>query len=395
MTGLLEIREKIKLIYVKGEVFILPVVKFLLAYIVLSAVNNRMGYMTQVTNVALVLILSLVCSFLSTGCVVFFAAVFSLLHMYALSPEVALVGLGVYLILYLLYFRFGLKDSLIVVLTPLLFGWSIPYVIPLAVGLVCGPASAISVACGVVIYYLSEAVVSNVSNIRTMDDDAMGKIRLMVDSIIKNKAMLVMAAVFALTVLVVYLLRRLSIDYAWTIAMVAGAMVLVMALLIGDLLFDTNISVGVTLLGSLLGLVVCKVIEFFRFCVDYNRTERVQFEDDEYYYYVKAVPKMTVAMTTKTVKKINSQKVGTARPGDYASARTAERTVVMERTANSGSAYRNAQRTPAQRAAAQRVAANGEYRTGRSVTVGNTEPVQESEAVNTDNGTADDYEELF
>ena len=395
MTGLLEIREKIKLIYVKGEVFILPVVKFLLAYIVLSAVNNRMGYMTQVTNVALVLILSLVCSFLSTGCVVFFAAVFSLLHMYALSPEVALVGLGVYLILYLLYFRFGLKDSLIVVLTPLLFGWSIPYVIPLAVGLVCGPTSAISVACGVVIYYLSEAVVSNVSNIRTMDDDAMGKIRLMVDSIIKNKAMLVMAAVFALTVLVVYLLRRLSIDYAWTIAMVAGAMVLVMALLIGDLLFDTNISVGVTLLGSLLGLVVCKVIEFFRFCVDYNRTERVQFEDDEYYYYVKAVPKMTVAMTTKTVKKINSQKVGTARPGDYASARTAERTVVMERTANSGSAYRNAQRTPAQRAAAQRVAANGEYRTGRSVTVGNTEPVQESEAVNTDNGTADDYEELF
>ena len=137
----------------------MPVVKFLLAYIVLSAVNNRMGYMTQVTNTALVLILSLMCSFLSTGWLVLFAAVFSLLHMYALSLEVALVGLCVYLILYLLYFRFGLKDSLIVVLTPLLFGWNIPYVIPLAVGLVCGPASAVSVVCGVVIYYFAEAVV--------------------------------------------------------------------------------------------------------------------------------------------------------------------------------------------------------------------------------------------
>lgn len=395
MTGLLEIREKIKLIYSKGEVFILPVVKFLLAYIVLSAVNNRMGYMAQVTNVALVLILSLMCSFLSTGCLVFFAAVFSLLHMYALSIEVALVGLCVYLILYLLYFRFGLKDSLIVVLTPLLFGWNIPYVIPLTVGLVCGPASAVSVACGVVIYYLSEAVVSNASNIKTMSEDAVGKIRLMVDSIVKNKAMLVVVAVFVLTVLVVYLLRRLSIDYAWTIAMVAGAMTLVMALLIGDLLYDINISVGATLLGTLLGLVICKIIEFFRFCVDYNRTERVQFEDDEYYYYVKAVPKMSVAMSTKTVKRINAQKAGSLREGDYASGRTAERTVVMERTGTAGPGYRNTQRTPAQRAAAQRVATRGEYRTGRSVTVGNTDSVSEVNTANSDNGAVDDYEEIF
>lgn len=29
----------------------------------------------------------------------------------------------------------------------------------------------------------------------------------------------------------------------------------------------------------------------------------MQFEDDEYYYYVKAVPKMTVAAPTNTVKR--------------------------------------------------------------------------------------------
>lgn len=32
------------------------------------------------------------------------------------------------------------------------------------------------------------------------------------------------------------------------------------------------------------------------FSVDYARSERLQFEDDEYYYYVKAIPK--VAVTT-------------------------------------------------------------------------------------------------
>jgi hypothetical protein len=30
--------------------------------------------------------------------------------------------------------------------------------------------------------------------------------------------------------------------------------------------------------------------------LDYARTERVQFEDDDYYYYVKAVPKKMVAV---------------------------------------------------------------------------------------------------
>ena len=45
-------------------------------------------------------------------------------------------------------------------------------------------------------------------------------------------------------------------------------------------------------------------MEFFVFNVDYSRTELVQFEDYEYYYYVKAVPNNTVATPEKRVKTI-------------------------------------------------------------------------------------------
>ena len=34
----------------------------------------------------------------------------------------------------------------------------------------------------------------------------------------------------------------------------------------------------------------------------------MQFEDDEYYYYVKAVPKISVAKPEKTVKRINGRR---------------------------------------------------------------------------------------
>lgn len=392
MTVLLEIKEKLKLIYSKYEAFILPVAKFLLAFIVLNTLNGRMGYMTKLDNIAVVLIVSLMCSFLPTGCLILFGALFSLLHMYALSLEVLLVGFCVYLVMFLLYFRFTPKDSLVVILMPLLFAMKIPYVLPIAVGLLCGPASVISVGCGVAVHYLFQTVSANASAINTMGEaESSAKIRLMIDGIIGNRGMIVVIAAFAITVIVVYLIRRMSIDYAWTIAMVAGAMTNIVILLVGDLIYDTNISVVGTLLGSVLAVIVAKIIEFFRFCVDYSRTEKVQFEDDEYYYYVKAVPKMSVAMSTKTVKKINSQRVksGTSmqRNGAPAGRGTSSqyrgqnegstgRSVITERTGSaSRSAYGNSGRT----------AGRG---SGKSVTIGTT-------TADAPQGTSDDYEELF
>ena len=281
MTVLLEIRDKMKMIYGKYEAFIFPAVKFLIAFVVLLTLNSKMGYMTKLDNIAIVLIVALMCSFLPTGCILLIAALISLLHMYALSMEVAIVGVCFYLIMYLVFFRFSPKESVLVLLTPLLFSMKIPYVIPLAAGLMCAPASIVSVGCGVVVHYLLQAVIISAPNIKTMTDaETTVKIRMIVDSLLGNKEMLVVIAAFSVTIIVVYFLRRLSVNYAWTIAMIAGAMVNIVILLMGDLLYDINISVFGILAGSILALLVAKVIEFFRFCVDYSRTEKVQYEDD-------------------------------------------------------------------------------------------------------------------
>ncbi|MCM1192297.1 MAG: hypothetical protein NC123_06625 [Butyrivibrio sp.] len=370
MTGLLEIRERIKMLYSRYEVFILPIVKFLFALIVLNTLNGKIGYMTRLDNIAIVLIVSLMCSFLPTGCIVMFGAVFSLLHLYALSMEVALVGLCMFLVMFLLFFRFSPKDSVLVLVTPLLCAMKIPYVVPIAAGLLCSPASVVSVGCGVAVHYFFQTVLASAPALGTMEDsDAIAKLRLIIDGIIKNKEMLVVIAAFAITILVVYLIRRMSFDHVWTIAMVAGAMTDIVILLVGDLVYDINLSVGFALLGSLLALAVAKVIEFFRFCVDYSRTEKVQFEDDEYYYYVKAVPKMTVSAPAKTVKRINTQRH-----------RSGERSVTMERVPE-----RTRSRAGGMSGAGR---ARGDYRGGKSVTVGNVD-------LDDENTESDDYEELF
>ena len=397
MTALLELRENLKKIYSRNEAFILPVIKFLLSFIVLSIINGKMGYMTKLDNMAIVLIVSLLCSFLPTGFMAFFAMMFAVLHMYALSIETAAVGLVVFLLLYLLFLRFTAKEALVVVLTPVLCMLKLPYVMPVAMGLIGTPASCVSVGCGVVVYYLLQTVITNAPTINSMGaEEATAKLRLLIDGMLGNKAMLVMIAAFAITVIVVYLIRRMSVDHSWTIAMVAGVMIEVMILLVGDLMYDTNLSIVSALLGAVVTLIACKIIEFFRFCLDSSRTEKVQFEDDEYYYYVKAVPKMTVAAPTNTVKKINTQRrpagqqTRTSGQGTRSVGQTYRSTAHTGRPSEGTGRSVVTERTPARNGVPY--GQQGGYRGhemsgGRSVTIGgnHTNPQDDS----------DDYEELF
>lgn len=308
MTKLLVAREYIKNFYSKYEIYLWPVCKFLFAFIALIIINGEIGYMHRIENIAIVLVVALMCSFLPLGCSVVFAGLFVLLHLYALSMECALAAFMLMLVMVLLYFRFAPKDFIILLLTPLSFVLKVPYIMPLAMGLVGTPASLFSVGCGTILYFFLNFINENNTTINAMEDEITAKFRYLIDGLIDNKAMVVTVAAFAVTLIVVYVIRRMSIDHSWTIAMVAGSLVNVMMLLVGDLMYDTKVSIIGILVGSTVSFVLAKALQFFVFSVDYSRTERVQFEDDEYYYYVKAIPKLNVATPAKTVKKINTQK---------------------------------------------------------------------------------------
>ncbi len=309
MTTLLVAKQIIMTIYSKYEVYITPLLKFLLALIALLLINSRLGYMESIDKSTVVLIVALMCSFMPMNFIVVMAAAFTMLHLYSFSLEcAAVVGAG-FLLMFLLYLRFSPKDTLVVVFMPICFLLKVPYIVPLAMGLIGTPASAVSVACGVIAYYMIHYVTQNVSAIAAMaGEETAAKFRFIIDGLLNNKEMVVTIVAFGITVILVYLIRRLSFDYAWTIAMVAGVVVNIMVLLVGDLMFETNVALFGVIAGNVVAFLLALVLQFFVFNVDYSRTEKVQFEDDEYYYYVKAVPKVTVARPEKKVKQINSQK---------------------------------------------------------------------------------------
>ena len=89
MTALLELKQKIKEIYGQYEMYILPVMKFVLALVYFLWINANMGYMSRLNNVFLVLILALICSILPSSAMMYIGFVLILVHSYALGIEIA------------------------------------------------------------------------------------------------------------------------------------------------------------------------------------------------------------------------------------------------------------------------------------------------------------------
>lgn len=309
MTTLLVWKEYLKATYAKYEVYITPVAKFLLALIALLIVNGKLGFMERINSFSIVLIASLLCSLLPWSAIMLMGSLFILLHLYALSLECAVVVFTLFLILYLLYFRFSPNGAIAVLLTPITCAMGLPFTVPVSVGLVGSPAGAVSVACGAIVYSVIATISESVQALNSIDaENAVQRYRYVVDGLLNNKAMIVLVAAFVIVVALTYTIRRLAINHAWTIANIAGCVAGIVVLLVGDLALDTNISIWKMVLGAVLSFGFVKVLQFFVFNVDYTRTERVQFEDDEYYYYVKAVPKIKMTKPEKRVKKINTPK---------------------------------------------------------------------------------------
>ena len=310
LTSIFEIRKKIIEAYGQFEYIIVPVFKFAVAFLLILTINNHIGFNLGLTNKLLDVIIALICTLVPTNFMAGIIMVLVLAHLYTLSLETMIVGAVIFLLMFLLYFRFSPKDTIMILLLPLAFIARVEYAVPVVAGLLFAPGSAVGVGFGVVIVkYLSyveqnKAVLGN-SEIGPATVD---NFRNIVDALLQNRSMWIMAAAFAAAAIVVFFIRRLETAHSWTIAIIAGSVMELFVLLFGDMQYDTNIDLAKVFLGVGLSLIVELLVEFFCFMVDYTRIESVQFEDDDYYYYVKAVPKVTVSDSLRTVKTISTSK---------------------------------------------------------------------------------------
>ena len=308
MDNLYVLRGEIQQFYAKNSKYINKALQFIVALLTFYMINHNMGFMKLLSNPLITLGLSVICAFLPMIVTVLAAAVLILVQMTAVSVGIMAVTAVIFLIMFIFYLRFSPKTALVVLLTPLAFMLKIPYVIPIAFGLVGTPVYAVPIMFGTIVFYMIDYLKEAVSSLKGEGAAGMiSQVTSYAQQVFQNKEMIVSVFAFIIILLLVYTVRRMAINYAWKTAVAAGAVAGIAIVFAGSMMLGVKVSYLELILGNIAAVIVGLVLEFLFFSVDYSRCESVQYEDDEYYYYVKAVPKIVVSAPEKTVKRINKR----------------------------------------------------------------------------------------
>lgn len=306
MEKVYEIKEYILNFYAKYSRYVDWGLKFILALLAFAFVNNHVGFFPMLSNPAVTFGLAIICTFLPVIMTVVVAAVLVLIQIFTLAPGAAVVSGLVLIFMFAVYFRFVPGKAVILLLTPLAFSMQIPMVVPIISGLIGGPLCVVPIAFGAIVYYMISYVKASATVIETVAEaGAISQIISFTQQLFSNKEMWLTIVSFTVVLFIVYNIKRLAVDHAWEIAIVAGVLANIIFVAFGCVMMDITISYVSLVVGSIIAALIALVIELFVFSVDYSRTEYLQFEDDEYYYYVKAIPKVSMTVREKTVKKIN------------------------------------------------------------------------------------------
>ena len=295
MTALIELREKLKVLYGMYGVYMQMALKFVLALAIFLFVSNTLDFNSKLGNIFLLLILALICSILPLQAISLVGCALMGGQCFSLSPEVGVLAVILLLVILLLYLRIAAKDSLALVLTPLAFGIGIPAAVPMGFGLLGGVTSALSAGCGVIFYTFLHAVQTHVQELKADDLEMLKRSKIILDAMLKEENMVVLIITFVVVTVAVNAIRRLSVDYSWYIAIGTGAMAYLAVSIAGTFVNGGQDNLIPLIVGVAGAVIVTLVLQFFVFHVDYTRTEYLEYEDDEYHYYVKAVPKVVAA----------------------------------------------------------------------------------------------------
>ncbi|PKM68856.1 MAG: hypothetical protein CVU95_01885 [Firmicutes bacterium HGW-Firmicutes-2] len=314
MTMLLEIKEIIMQNYKKFERIIVPLAKFIMALIVLSLLGRYLSGFDLENKFVLLdkfyikVAMAAIVAFVPGTWFVLLIMVTLWARMFFISIEATFITFGVTVIIYLMFVRLFPKQAYLVILLPLLMHLKLAYVLPLFAGLFFGPVAIIPIGVGVIVYYLgmnlSGLLQMTSADLYDMPTTIIEMYKYTINIVTGNRAMLLTIVVFVAVIITTYYVGRLELDFAQYIAIGVGGLVNIFGFIMGNLVLDAGVQIVGVLVGSVIAVILVCIMQFFRFTLDYQKTERQQFEDEDFYYYVKAIPKIKISKSKREIKTI-------------------------------------------------------------------------------------------
>lgn len=292
MRNLIDGKKALLRFYSKFDTYFTAALKFGIAFYVLHYICRTMGFMEPMAQLPILLIIAAFCSFMSSNTLLLAGVVYLEGQFCGHSLEAAIVGGIVLIVLLLLYFSFIPGQAYVVILTAIGIGLQTPLLVPLVSGFLMGPGAVVGIAFGTGIYYMTSFLVQRPQVETGLGEALFQNVMELLQTLFLQEELVFMLVILAAVFFVVYLLRCLPVKYSWSIAIASGLVVYGILTGMGMILLQNQISVLNLAVNLIMGGIVGIIVQFFAFGVDYRKVQYLQFEDDDYYYYVKAVSKL-------------------------------------------------------------------------------------------------------
>ena len=288
--------------YQKNANMLIPIFKGVFSFIALMVLKGMFPYDSKLNVWVLFIGVSVVQAFLPIVTLFFAGFALILTNTWNVSIDIFAVYLIIMLIILLACIRIDGKYTVILLITPILFVCKMEYFLPVILGITVGYGAIIPCISGVLLYFFSQYTMEASMLITTSANTEIGAgLQRMIDMVSIDRHLIVVLVAFSLIIILSSCLYHLLHEKAWMAAMVVGHITLAFVMLVGTYVFELDLSAIRIFLEVILSMGICLIIQLFRGIGDVSRIEKVSFEDDEYIYYVKAVPK--IRMTHQEVNK--------------------------------------------------------------------------------------------
>lgn len=307
MDKTIQIRNTIRKFISTQSKWLLLVGRFVVALVSFGVINLSFGYLEFLRNPIIAIALSLGCAFIPISAGSLVVVAYGLVHLSALSSQVSMAALLNVVLFYAISYFYGARYKYNITYTPISYQIGMPYVFPLTSALF-GKGNEIAAVIGGGIFSFFLNAVKESSSAFLDDTVEISIIDVILQKMIVNQMFYIYMFAIVTLFFVVYYIKNSKLKHSWIYASAIG-LVAEMVIMLAGYLFTGNINkIPMLIIANVICFVIALIITYAFRNLDYDRVEKVQFEDDEYVYYVTAIPKIEVPEEEKKVQRITEYK---------------------------------------------------------------------------------------
>lgn len=304
MGTLQNLRNQMKELYRIHGVKIQILFKASLFIATIFTVNNTVGSVSILTNPIISIIIAVLLSALPCALSITVLGVIAIGHICNISMLAAGIGLVILALLGILSLRLAPDTQYAGIVAFVISGMGGGFSAPIIIAMTCQISALVPMLSGLFFYRVLTLIKESREMLEelSMLDGGLEFAQILAG----DKYLLCIILVTAFSFIGASLIKNVEATESWKIGAIVGAVVNIAGTFLLNILLMAKLSIVSIGIWSAVGVVVALVIEYFIHNVDYKAAQTLEFEDDEYFYYVKAIPKKVKDPATK----ISESKIG-------------------------------------------------------------------------------------